>query len=111
MAFFVVACISEADTQPHLDAARGIDLSALDPPVTIVTKAGEGRTAHSLRAGAGASRSRLELAAERDAAADRRDEITVVADSLREALADAARTLDAARQRTKSALSRRRPPG
>ena len=50
-------------------------------------------------------RSRLELAAERDAAAERRDEITVVADSLREALGDATRELESARQRTKTTLA------
>ncbi|MFB8386697.1 chromosome segregation protein SMC [Microbacterium sp. NPDC055910] len=81
---------------PALESAR---------PVTIVTRAGEVCTPHSLRAGAGASRSRIELAAERDAAAERRDELTVVADSLREALGDANRGLDAARQHTKAALT------
>ncbi|MET0260936.1 MAG: chromosome segregation protein SMC, partial [Gaiellaceae bacterium] len=88
-----------ATAVPALSAAAG------DGPITVVTRAGEVYTENSLRAGAGASRSRLELAAERDAAADRRDEIVVVADSLREALSDAARALEAARQRTKAALT------
>ncbi|WP_194398178.1 chromosome segregation protein SMC [Microbacterium atlanticum] len=74
-------------------------------PITLVTRRGEVYTENSLRAGAGASRSRLELAAERDAAADRRDEVTVIADSLREALADATRELEDARQRTRTALA------
>jgi chromosome segregation protein len=57
-----------------------------------------------VRAGSGQSRSRLELAAERDAAAERLSEIVVIADSLREALADRLRGLDAARKATKTAL-------
>lgn len=92
-----------------LDAARaaGAAFAKSRPgaPFTVVTRAGEVYTQHSLRAGTGSSRSRLELAAERDAAAERRDEITVVADSLREALGDATRELESARQRTKAALT------
>ncbi|MDE0546883.1 chromosome segregation protein SMC [Microbacterium sp. C7(2022)] len=72
---------------------------------TFVTRAGEVYTPYSLRAGAGSSRSRLELVAERDAAAERRDEIAVVADALRESLADAAQAHEQARQRTKAALT------
>ncbi|MDN3494546.1 chromosome segregation protein SMC [Planococcus sp. APC 4015] len=89
-----------------LDAARRA-LSGRDgtESLTVVTRAGEVYTGDSLRAGAGASRSRIELAAERDAAADRRDEIVVVADSLREALADAAKALESSRHRTKTALT------
>ncbi|MDW4572865.1 chromosome segregation protein SMC [Microbacterium sp. M3] len=87
------------------DAGAALTRGAVGAPVTVVTRRGEVYTEYSLRAGTGASRSRLELAAERDAAADRRDEITVVADSLREALGDAARELESARQRTKSTLA------
>ena len=78
-------------------AAAGTDLA-------IATRAGETVSAHALRAGSGQSRSRLELAAERDAAAERLTEITVVADSLKEALGDAQRAWDAARSHTKEAL-------
>ncbi|MFV0320248.1 MAG: chromosome segregation protein SMC [Microbacterium sp.] len=72
--------------------------------VTIVTRAGEVLTAHTLRAGSGEGRSRLELSAERDAAADRLAEMTVVADSLRTALGDAKQRLGGARAGTKTAL-------
>ncbi len=72
--------------------------------VTIVTRTGEVVTEHTVRAGSGSGRSRLELAAERDAAADRLGEIRVVADSLREALADAQTAWDAARRHTKESL-------
>ncbi len=76
--------------------------------ITVVTRAGEVFTGSSLRAGAGASRSRLELLAERDAAADRRDELVVVADSLREALADARAEAEEAKRHTSAALTRLR---
>ncbi|WP_434812097.1 chromosome segregation protein SMC [Microbacterium sp. bgisy189] len=73
-------------------------------PVTIVTRTGEIVTEYTVRAGSGVGRSRLELSAERDAAADRLGEITIVADSLREALADAQQAWDHARRRTRETL-------
>jgi chromosome segregation protein len=93
------------DLDAALAAGPAIAAAEVGGPVTVVTRSGEVVTEYTVRAGSGQGRSRLELAAERDAAADRRDEITVVADSLREALADAARDLDSARQRTKAALT------
>ncbi|MET0735196.1 MAG: chromosome segregation protein SMC [Microbacterium sp.] len=105
----VLGILSHVLVADDLDAARSVaatvDQGELSGLVTIVTLAGEVYTAHSLRAGAGASRSRLELAAERDAAAERRDEITVVADSLREALADATHRLESSRHSTRTALA------
>lgn len=104
----VLGILSHVLVADDLDAAQRASIaagSASTAPVTVVTRAGEVVTAQTLRAGSGEGRSRLELAAERDAAAERRDEIVVVADSLREALADATRGLDGARQRTKTALS------
>ncbi|HWT33541.1 MAG TPA: chromosome segregation protein SMC [Microbacterium sp.] len=74
----------------------------------VVTRGGEVCTVSSVRAGTGTSRSRLELAAERDAATDRLGEITVVADALREALRDGTVALEAARRETKAALERLR---
>jgi len=105
----VLGILSHVLVADDLDAARtaGAALSEaeLGGRVTIVTRAGEVYTEHTLRSGSGQGRSRLELAAEREAAAERRDEIVVVADSLREALAEAVQTLEASRQRTKTALS------
>ncbi|WP_425836282.1 chromosome segregation protein SMC [Microbacterium sp. PA5] len=80
------------------------ELPADESPVTLVTRAGEIVTAYTVRAGSGSGRSRLELAAERDAATDRLSEIVVVADSLREALADAQAGWDDARRRTRESL-------
>jgi len=104
----VLGLLSYVVIADDLHAARKAGPALADAevggPITVVTRAGEVCTEHSLRAGAGASRSRLELSAERDAAAERRDEIAVVADSLREALADATKELESARKRTKTAL-------
>ncbi|SFS06677.1 condensin subunit Smc [Microbacterium sp. cf046] len=102
----ILSCVVVAD---DLDAARAAGAAFADAdlagPITIVTRAGEVCTPHTLRSGSGQGRSRLELAAERDAASERGDEILVVSDSLREALSDAVHGLDSARQRTKAALA------
>ncbi|MFJ6652187.1 chromosome segregation protein SMC [Microbacterium sp. NPDC091313] len=90
-----------------LDGARTAlaALGAHAGEVTVVTRAGEVVGAFTLRAGSGAGRSRLELAAERDAAAERLSEMAVVADSLREALGDATSAHDAARAHAKESLA------
>ncbi|WP_431800978.1 chromosome segregation protein SMC [Microbacterium sp. bgisy203] len=89
-------------------AGRALAEREVGGPVTIVTRAGEVVTEHTVRAGSGGGRSRLELSAERDGAADRLAEITVVADSLRDGLADAQRAWDAARAHTRDTLQRLR---
>lgn len=70
----------------------------------IVTRQGELVSWRTIRAGSGEGRSRLELAAERDAAADRLSEMVVVADALRESLTDAQATWNEARSRTRTSL-------
>jgi chromosome segregation protein len=100
----VLGLLSRVVIADDLDIA--LDLVARhETDLTVVTGAGEVVTRFTVRAGSGQGRSRLELAAERDAATDRLSEITVVADSLREALADRARDLADARAHTKSALT------
>ncbi|WP_314501914.1 chromosome segregation protein SMC [uncultured Microbacterium sp.] len=103
----VLGILSRVVVADDLKAARaaGEQLATGGAVITIVTRAGEVYTPHTLRAGSGQGRSRLELAAERDAAAERRDEIVVVADSLREALGDAVHALENSRQRAKAALA------
>ncbi|MGP3536448.1 chromosome segregation protein SMC [Microbacterium sp. RD1] len=98
--------LSRVFVAEHLDGAHSAlaGLDGSDPLLTVVTRAGEVVTPFTLRAGSGAGRSRLELAAERDAAADRLSEVTVVADSLREALADAVSAHDTARVRARDTL-------
>ena len=86
------------------ESARA-DLESAPAGTVVVTRDGAVMTARTLRAGSGGGRSRLELAAERDAAADRLAEITVIADSLREALAEAQQKLTDVRARTKEALT------
>ncbi|MBN9176208.1 MAG: chromosome segregation protein SMC [Microbacterium sp.] len=76
--------------------------------VTIVTRAGEIVTEYTIRAGSGGGRSRLELSAERDAAMARLTEIRVVADSLREALAEAQQAWEDSRRHTRESLQRLR---
>ncbi|QEW03406.1 chromosome segregation protein SMC [Microbacterium lushaniae] len=93
-----------ADDLPAARAALA-ELGDAPAPFTIVTRAGEVVTAVTVRAGSGAGRSRLELAAERDAAAERLTEVTVIADSLREALVDAVAAQDSARQRARETLN------
>ncbi|GAA3904777.1 chromosome segregation protein SMC [Microbacterium invictum] len=86
------------------EVGRALAAQGAGGPVTVVTRAGEVVTEYTVRAGSGAGRSRLELAAERDAARTRLTEIDVVADSLREALADAKQAWEQARARTKQML-------
>ncbi|MFG6502404.1 chromosome segregation protein SMC [Microbacterium sp. P05] len=100
----VLGILADVFIADDLEAASGA-LEGGARPVVIVTRAGEVATAFTIRAGSGAGRSRLELAAERDAAAERLAEIGVVADSLREGLADATGTHQRARQRTRETLS------
>ncbi|MET0735444.1 MAG: AAA family ATPase, partial [Microbacterium sp.] len=101
LAYVVIA----DDLDAAIAAGPVLAAAEVGGPVTIVTRSGEVVTAYTVRAGSGQGRSRLELVAERDAAAERRVEMTVVADSLREALADATAELDHARQRTRTALT------
>lgn len=90
-----------------LDAARAartaLDVAG-DTATTIVTLGGDVVTAQTLRTGSGGERSRLELAAERDAAAERLAEIQVVVDSLREAREDANEAVETTRRQAKDAL-------
>lgn len=99
----VLGVLASVFVAEHLETA--IEAVASLPGATVVTRAGEVVTEFTVRAGSGEGRSRLELAAERDAASERLDEIVVVADSLREALAEAAAAHREARQRTKDTLA------
>lgn len=100
----ILAAVAVADDLTSAHAAAR-EASEHGMGLTVVTRRGEHVTATTIRAGSGQARSRLELAAERDAAASRLSEVTVVADSLREALADAQAAWDAARQRTRDTLA------
>ncbi|WP_417553990.1 chromosome segregation protein SMC [Microbacterium sp.] len=89
-----------------LDAARAaraaLDVLS-DTRTTIVTRTGEVITAHTMRAGTGET-SRLELAAERDAATERLVEVQVAVAELRDEREGSSEAVEEARRRAKDAL-------
>ncbi|MFT4136125.1 chromosome segregation protein SMC [Microbacterium sp.] len=99
----VLAVLADAGIADDLDTA----LAAQAGPGgyrLIATRAGELVTASTVRAGAGAGRSRLELLAERDAATARLAEVTADAHALTAALDEAKSAWTEARQATTRAL-------
>ncbi|MBG6057733.1 chromosome segregation protein [Cryobacterium sp. MP_M5] len=64
-----------ADDQACARAAEDLLAGGATPPLTFITLAGDVLSEHVLRGGSGARRSRLELVADRDAAADRLGEV------------------------------------
>ncbi|WP_341957290.1 chromosome segregation protein SMC [Microbacterium sp. LWH13-1.2] len=103
----VLGILSHVLIADDLDAARtartALDATG-DTTTTIVTTGGDVITAQTLRTGSGGERSRLELAAERDAANDRLAEVQIIVDSLREAREDANETVESTRRHAKDAL-------
>ncbi len=93
-----------ADDLDAARAARAVVDRLSGTPVTIVTREGEVLTAFSLRAGSGSERSRLELAAERDAAADRLEQVHGLVATLRDARAEASERVEHCRREAKEAL-------
>ena len=103
----VLGILSHVLIAADLDAARAARAAldtAGDATTTIVTLGGDVVTAQTLRTGSGGERSRLELAAERDAARERLAEIQIVVDSLREAREDANGAVETTRRQAKDAL-------
>ncbi|WP_314095700.1 chromosome segregation protein SMC [Microbacterium foliorum] len=103
----VLGILSHVLIADGLDAARGaraaLDATG-DTTTTIVTTGGDVVTAQTLRTGSGGERSRLELAAERDAANERLAEVQVIVDTLREAREEANETVEVSRRHAKDAL-------
>lgn len=93
-----------ADDLASAREARAALDRAKDTLTTIVTTGGDVVTAQTLRTGSGGERSRLELAAERDAATERLAEVQVIVDSLREAREDANDAVETTRRQAKDAL-------
>ncbi|GAA2927151.1 chromosome segregation protein SMC [Microbacterium luteolum] len=103
----VLGILSHVLIAADLDSARAARAAldtAGDATTTIVTLGGDVVTAQTLRTGSGGERSRLELAAERDAARERLTEIQIVVDSLREAREDANEAVETTRRQAKDAL-------
>ncbi|KQX07241.1 MULTISPECIES: chromosome segregation protein SMC [unclassified Leifsonia] len=74
-------------------------------PVTVITRAGDVLTTFVLRGGNGAKRSRLELVAERDAAAERLDDVTSIIERSRFTLAEQRGILQVAKEQSASSLA------
>ena len=87
-----------------LDAARAAYRSGKHEDLTFVTLAGDVLTRYVLRGGSGAKRSRLELVAERDAAAARLTEVTTEIERIRFELAEQEERLIAARGQSQRSL-------
>nr|WP_228512192.1 AAA family ATPase [Clavibacter sp. VKM Ac-2872] len=79
-------------------------LDGPDAPVTAITRAGEVVSAHVLRGGSGATRSKLELVAAREAAATTLTGVRARIDDLQVDLAAGRERLRAARERASAAL-------
>ncbi|CAN5160619.1 chromosome segregation protein SMC [soil metagenome] len=92
------------------DARRSADvpaesLGSSTMPFTIITRSGDVLTEYVLRGGSGSKRSRLELVAERDSAANRLEVVSTEIDRAREALAEQRAILQNAKQQSTNALS------
>jgi chromosome segregation protein len=102
----VLAFTAVAD---DLDAARaaadefaGRDLGG---PITLITRGGDVLTSYVLRGGSGAKQSRIELIAERDAAADRFGEVVSLIERAGFALAEQRGVAQVAKEQSQSALA------
>ena len=100
----VLGLLAHVLVADDLEAAREAFAAAPDG-ATFVTRAGDVLTAHVLRGGSGAKRSRLELVAERDAAASRLAEVTTAIERTRFALAEQRGLLETAKSDVSTALT------
>ncbi|MBS1675005.1 MAG: chromosome segregation protein SMC [Actinobacteria bacterium] len=100
----ILAHVVVVDDLAAARSAHAAAAAALGLPLTVVTRAGEVVTAHTLHTGSGGERSRLELVAERDAAIERLDEVRVVVDALRDAREGGSEKLEVARRESRDAL-------
>jgi chromosome segregation protein len=101
----VLAHVIIADT---VDVARSVwTLMCADGPTdaTIITRSGDVLSQYVLRGGSGARRSRLELVADRDAAAARLGDVTTQIDTARAALAAQRGTVQAAKDHLVQSLA------
>ncbi|PSL39791.1 condensin subunit Smc [Labedella gwakjiensis] len=101
----LLAYVGVADGIAAARAAMPTLRAAMDGvPVTIVTRAGEVLTEHLLRGGSGGEQGRIELVAERDAAAERLTVVERTIDEERFELAEQRAAVSAAKERSQLAL-------
>ncbi len=103
----VRAVLAGAVIVDDLDAARAA-WPSLAPGATVITRDGDVLGDHVLRGGSGGTPSRIELVADRDAAAARVETVTVELEAALTALAESRNRAAAARQRSTDALARLR---
>ncbi|MGF3055477.1 chromosome segregation protein SMC [Microbacterium sp. YY-01] len=103
----ILAILDHIVIADDLEHARHVftTLESTGSNITVVTRQGEVVTATTLRAGAGGERSRLELVAERDAAEERKLQLTQTAQNLRTERDEHSRNLDRARTTAREALN------
>jgi chromosome segregation protein len=107
----VLGVLSATAIADDLDAARAAwarieaDGHGASAALTIVTRQGEVLTRYVLRGGSGATRSRIELVAERDSAAVLLDEENSVIERARFALAEQRGIVQVAKEQSQKALS------
>ena len=101
----VLGLLASTVVADDLPAARAAWAAASGhpSPVTVITRSGEVLTDFVLRGGSGAERSRLELVAERDAAAERLGEVEAEAARLADERAEAEEALAASREQVAQA--------
>ncbi|MET0783097.1 MAG: chromosome segregation protein SMC [Leifsonia flava] len=104
----VLSLLANTVIVDDLSAARAAWRSGLADaatPVTVITRAGDVLTTFVLRGGSGAKRSRLELVAERDAAAERLNDVTSIIERSRFTLAEQRGILQVSKEQSASALA------
>ncbi|MBO3663942.1 chromosome segregation protein SMC [Microbacterium stercoris] len=99
----VLRILAHVAVAEDLESARAVFEAAPETALTIVTRAGEVCTAQTVRAGTG-ERSRIELQAERDGAAERLTDVRAQVDELTVLRAEANERLQTARRVAKEAL-------
>jgi len=103
----VMALLRNTLIADDVEAARVAWTGALaktTDDVTVITRDGDVLTRYVLRGGSASKQSRIELVAERDAAATRLDEVITQIDASRFALADQRGTAEVAKERSAAAL-------
>lgn len=86
-------------------AATQLTATTSGSPVTIVTRGGDVLTDYVLRGGTGGKQGRIELVAERDAAAERLDEVSSLIERARFTLAEQRTILQSAKAQAHAALA------